>query len=443
MPDAAFDKLKSLEVLNGLYSNMIEVTNVGQLKASLGGVLTFGGTTDSFYEYMLKLWLQGNKKEDKYRDMYDKAIESMHNLLLTQSPATQLWIIGNIRSKYMRKKQAQQRRPQLDHPDTHRRKREKYHERGGARRKLGDYDRFDPYAHRGEPNDHDHPRDHPQEDPLDFLYYPDEPHDPDDHHRPRGGRQHGEPYYPDHLDEPPDEPFYPDQPDDRNDHHRPRDGRHVKPDPHSHHDKPYYPDAHLLRPDHLQDPSFDNPHQSQGLSLNMEHLTCFMGGLLALGAYTDPQGIESKRAQRDLKTARAITYTCYQMYALMPTGLAPESFDGKNGYRPARGAAYYLLRPETVESLYILHFLTKDPIYREWGWEIFQSIEKYCKTAFGYGEYDDVTEVDLQPRDSTESFFFAETLKYLYLLFDTESEIDILNKHVFNTEAHPLRVFKD
>ena len=37
-------------------------------------------------------------------------------------------------------------------------------------------------------------------------------------------------------------------------------------------------------------------------------------GLLALGAYTDPNGIESERAQRDLKTARAVTYTCYQMY---------------------------------------------------------------------------------------------------------------------------------
>ena len=45
--------------------------------------------------------------------------------------------------------------------------------------------------------------------------------------------------------------------------------------------------------------------------------------------------------------------------------------------------------------------------------------------------------------DRMESFFMAETLKYLYLLFDPDSEIDILNKHVFNTEAHPLQIFDD
>ncbi len=112
----------------------------------------------------------------------------------------------------------------------------------------------------------------------------------------------------------------------------------------------------------------------------------------------------------------------------MPTGLSPETIDGNMGFKPIRGQMYYLLRPETVESLYILNFLTKDPIYREWGWEIFQSIEKYCKTTYGYGAYDDVTREELGPKDGVESFFFAETLKYLYLLFDTESEIDILNK---------------
>ena len=46
---------------------------------------------------------------------------------------------------------------------------------------------------------------------------------------------------------------------------------------------------------------------------NMEHLTCFTGGMLALGAYYDPRGMESERARRDMKTAKAITYTCYQM----------------------------------------------------------------------------------------------------------------------------------
>jgi len=38
------------------------------------------------------------------------------------------------------------------------------------------------------------------------------------------------------------------------------------------------------------------------------------------------------------------------------------------------------------------------------------------------------------------SYFMAETLKYLYLLF-LDDDIVPLEKWVFNTEAHPLPVF--
>ena len=67
-------------------------------------------------------------------------------------------------------------------------------------------------------------------------------------------------------------------------------------------------------------------------------------------------------------------------------------------------------------------------MYREWGWEVFQSIEKYCKTNIAYGHYPDVSDPNLQPEDNLESFFMAETLKYLFLLFDTGTEIDVLKK---------------
>eukprot|EP00581_Thalassiosira_minuscula_P019307 CAMPEP_0183712496 /NCGR_PEP_ID=MMETSP0737-20130205/7605_1 /TAXON_ID=385413 /ORGANISM="Thalassiosira miniscula, Strain CCMP1093" /LENGTH=721 /DNA_ID=CAMNT_0025941117 /DNA_START=201 /DNA_END=2366 /DNA_ORIENTATION=+ len=177
----------------------------------------------------------------------------------------------------------------------------------------------------------------------------------------------------------------------------------------------------------------------------MDHLACFMGGALALSAYTDPKGLKSKRAQRDLKTAKALTYTCYQMYARTKTGIAPEymQFDDRNNDMSVPGnAKFYILRPETVEAFYYLSVLTGDPIYREWGWEVFQSIEKYCRTEYGYGSLKDVNRPG-SVEDRMESFFLAETLKYLYLLFDPDSEIDILKKHVFNTEAHPLSIFQD
>ena len=96
-------------------------------------------------------------------------------------------------------------------------------------------------------------------------------------------------------------------------------------------------------------------------------------------------------------------------------------------YKKYEGSSY-MLRPEVIESLFYLNKLTGDPIYREWGWEIFQAIERNCKTDAGYGGFNDVMAADSGTADKMESFFLAETLKYLYILFDPDSEIDILNK---------------
>ena len=46
----------------------------------------------------------------------------------------------------------------------------------------------------------------------------------------------------------------------------------------------------------------------------MEHLACFVGGMLALGAKTEGAGdLTSPRAQRDWKNAKGIAYTCFQV----------------------------------------------------------------------------------------------------------------------------------
>lgn len=48
--------------------------------------------------------------------------------------------------------------------------------------------------------------------------------------------------------------------------------------------------------------------------------------------------------------------------------------------------------------------------------------------------------MDPPPKDDMmQSFFLAETLKYLYLLFSPDDVIP-LNQWVFNTEAHPLKI---
>ncbi len=102
------------------------------------------------------------------------------------------------------------------------------------------------------------------------------------------------------------------------------------------------------------------------LNHKMDHLVCFMGGSLALGAYTDPAGRDSARAQRDLEIAKALTYTCYQMYERTATGIAPEwvSFRPGRDFGPGPGGSFNILRPEAIESIFIMHQLTGDPIYR-------------------------------------------------------------------------------
>ena len=82
---------------------------------------------------------------------------------------------------------------------------------------------------------------------------------------------------------------------------------------------------------------------------------------------------------------------------------------------------------------------TRDPVYREWGWKIFMAFEKHTRLEEGYASISDV----FIPKyiDKMETFYLAETLKYLYLLFSDDFSILSLDDYVFNTEAHPLPVY--
>ncbi len=173
-------------------------------------------------------------------------------------------------------------------------------------------------------------------------------------------------------------------------------------------------------------------------------MACFLAGNMALGW----------NFHRDLTylldMAKELTKTCYQMYAKQETGLSPEIVYF-NTDQNSKGStiivndndAHNLLRPEEVESLYYLHHLTGDKMYQEWGWNIFQSFEKYTKQEHGYSTISDVrNKNNVGPHDKMESFFLAETLKYLYLLFD-KTNLFPFNQWIFNTEAHPLRTYNN
>lgn len=181
----------------------------------------------------------------------------------------------------------------------------------------------------------------------------------------------------------------------------------------------------------------------------------------------------------DLDLAKHLMHTCYMMYKLTPTGLAPElvhfsdtshsvkrrqhsyretssSADSQNLVYPLlltpllwknclhevvltvyncimqdevggghfsvkQSESHNLLRPETVESLFILWRITGDPRYRNWGWQIFRAIEMHARLPdSGYSSLDSVLSVPAPRRDSTDSFFMAETLKYILLLFSSD-----------------------
>jgi len=168
----------------------------------------------------------------------------------------------------------------------------------------------------------------------------------------------------------------------------------------------------------------------------MDHLACFVPGMLALGA--DGAG---KERDKHMRVARGLARTCYEMYNRQATKVAPEFINFVNGADFVNGANHNLLRPEALEAMFVMWRMTGDPIYREWGWTMFQGFENNCKTSSGYSGLQDVTRVPSPQDDAMQSFFLAETLKYAGLLF-TDGETIPLDEYVLNTEAHPLKIFR-
>ncbi|KAI0808658.1 family 47 glycosyl hydrolase [Xylaria sp. FL0064] len=194
-----------------------------------------------------------------------------------------------------------------------------------------------------------------------------------------------------------------------------------------------------------------------------QHLACFVGGMFGLGGklFNLPDHVE---------IGEKITRGCVWAYDAMPSGMMPEicgfqpcptdtkmcSWDGEafigerglplpKGFENARDPRY-ILRPETIESVFYMYRITGKEEYQEMAWRMFQSIKKATETELAFSAIADVT-VDAsetektektEKTDSMESFWFSETLKYFYLIFSPPDLLS-LDEYVFNTEAHPFR----
>ncbi|KAL2212352.1 mannosyl-oligosaccharide 1,2-alpha-mannosidase [Sarocladium strictum] len=220
------------------------------------------------------------------------------------------------------------------------------------------------------------------------------------------------------------------------------------------------------RPDGLDGP----------LSPKMDHLVCFMPGTIALGAtggLTEAEARKlpswSQKNEDDMQLARELMHTCWGTYKWMATGLAAEitHFQISDPPKPASAPhqapttfhpspdaqwrqdfvvksndVHNLQRPETVESLLYMWRITGDVKYREWGWEMFESFVNYTAVADG-GGFTSLNNANVIPpkvKDNMESFWLAETLKYMYLLFSPDDVLP-LDQVVINTEAHPMPRF--
>merc|ERR1712137_181670 len=173
--------------------------------------------------------------------------------------------------------------------------------------------------------------------------------------------------------------------------------------------------------------------------LRMEHLTCFSGGMFALGSVNQATSFPTE----DIQLGADLTNTCHESYIRTATKIGPEAFEFiTEEFQPVSNGKYYILRPEVVESYFVLWRTTKDPKYRDWAWSAFQAIETHCRTSAGYAGLRDVTSSNPQKDDTQQSFFLAETLKYLYLIF-CDDDVIPLDNYVFNTEAHPLGIIRE
>ncbi|XP_053531904.1 mannosyl-oligosaccharide 1,2-alpha-mannosidase IA [Ictalurus punctatus] len=176
------------------------------------------------------------------------------------------------------------------------------------------------------------------------------------------------------------------------------------------------------------------------LEHKMGHLTCFAGGMIALGA----DGAPEDQTGHQMELAAEIARTCHESYARTNLKLGPEAFrfdGGVEAIATRQNEKYFILRPEVIETYMYMWRFTHDPKYRQWGWEAVKALEEHCKVEGGYSGVRDVYSNTPNYDDVQQSFFLAETLKYLYLLFSDDDHLPF-EHWVFNTEAHPLPVIK-
>ncbi|XAR57326.1 hypothetical protein NMG60_11025415 [Bertholletia excelsa] len=153
-------------------------------------------------------------------------------------------------------------------------------------------------------------------------------------------------------------------------------------------------------------------------------LQAFWPGLQVLAGDVDPA----------IRTHAAF-FSVWKRYGFTPEGFNLATLSVQHGQKS------YPLRPELIESTYWLYKATRNARYLDAGRDMVTSLQYAARCTCGYCHISDV-EFHKQ-EDHMESFFLAETVKYLWLLFDLAAGPDNLvengpYKYIFSTEGHLL-----
>lgn len=195
--------------------------------------------------------------------------------------------------------------------------------------------------------------------------------------------------------------------------------------------RPMLPDnADILIPGNV-DVGEDGPHPVDPES---EHLACFIGGLYALGG-------RLFNSDDYLETGAKLARGCIYAYKAFPTGIMPERYnmvacksvtncawveqtwdEEKNkrsqymehlprGFTTAKDPRY-ILRPEAIESVFVLHRITGLREFQEAAWDMFRAVRDATSTPLAAAAVMDVTvsKTDVQQNDYMEvSVSFCRT----------------------------------
>ncbi|KAK9775391.1 putative alpha-1,2-Mannosidase [Seiridium cardinale] len=204
-------------------------------------------------------------------------------------------------------------------------------------------------------------------------------------------------------------------------------------------------------------------YNSSTLFYQSQHLACFNGGNFILGGLTLDR-------QDYVDFGLELVAGCHDTYVETVTGIGPEIFNWQDsalsanatnnspppadqadfyqraGYWIPDGGSAYVLRPEVIESYYYAYRATGDSKYQDWAWDAFLAINTTCSVGdIGFTAISNVNAPGGGEKyDEQESFFFAEVLKYSYMIQAEEAEWQVSpdrdNTWVFNTEAHPFKI---